>query len=72
LHNARTVAEERKGLLVALSSMKEIGVFALKFLNRLSDYLFVAATDCLIHLAGVEDVNGRNDCTTPYWKIALK
>jgi cob(I)alamin adenosyltransferase len=43
LHLARTVARRAERLMVELSRQEEVGAAALKYVNRLSDFLFVAA-----------------------------
>jgi cob(I)alamin adenosyltransferase len=43
LHIARTVARRAERLMVELSRHETVGAPALKYINRLSDFLFVAA-----------------------------
>src|SRR5262249_12033636 len=43
LHQARTVARRAERLMVELAQSEKLGVPALKYVNRLSDFLFVAA-----------------------------
>ena len=43
LHLARTVARRTERLMVALAEGEAVGETALKYINRLSDHLFVAA-----------------------------
>lgn len=43
LHLARTVCRRAEREVVTLARQESIGAFAVMFLNRLSDYLFVAA-----------------------------
>jgi cob(I)alamin adenosyltransferase len=43
LHAARTVCRRAERLVVALSRKEGVGPFTVMYLNRLSDYLFVAA-----------------------------
>ena len=43
LHQARTVCRRGERLVVSLSQVDELSEFIIKFLNRLSDFLFTAA-----------------------------
>lgn len=43
LHLARTTARRAERLMVALADRETVGAEALKYINRLSDFLFVAA-----------------------------
>lgn len=43
LHLARTVARRAERLMVELASIEPVGEAALRYINRLSDFLFVAA-----------------------------
>lgn len=55
LHNARTVCRRAERLAVSLSRDENLGDYALKFLNRLSDFLFTAAR-MNNHLSNIEDI----------------
>lgn len=55
LHQARTVCRRVERLAVRLAEVENIGEFTIKFVNRLSDFLFVASR-MANHLAGIEDV----------------
>ncbi len=55
LHVARTVCRRAERCAVTLAETEEIGEFAVMFLNRLSDFLFVAARRVNAAL-GVPDV----------------
>ena len=46
LHQARTVARRAERTMVALSHEAEVSAEALRYVNRLSDFLFVAARWC--------------------------
>lgn len=46
LHQARTVCRRAERVCVALSAKQEVNPAALTYLNRLSDFLFVAARWC--------------------------
>lgn len=56
LHVARTVCRRAERLMVELSQMPDepVGEFALQYINRLSDYLFVAAR--FVNNKGKDDV----------------
>ena len=43
IHLARTICRRAERLVVSLNEKEAVGEFAIPFLNRLSDYLFVAA-----------------------------
>ena len=43
LHVARTAARRAEGLMVALAQREQVGAPAMRYINRLSDLLFVAA-----------------------------
>ena len=58
LHQARTVCRRAERLAVSLARSEPVGPLVVKYLNRLSDALFVLAR-YENHQAGVEDV---------YWK----
>ena len=55
LHHGRTVCRRAERAAVELSHSENIGSFAVQFLNRLSDFLFVTARMANF-LEGVEDV----------------
>jgi len=46
LHQARTVARRAERMMVSLSAEADINPHALAYINRLSDFLFVAARWC--------------------------
>ncbi len=58
LHHARAVARRAERLLVALARTEDVGPCVVRFLNRLSDLLFVLAR-WANHAAGVADVPWR-------------
>lgn len=58
LHLARTVCRRAERLAVALAAEDNIGSVVVKFLNRLSDYLFTAARYVNFQ-AGIQDVPWR-------------
>jgi cob(I)alamin adenosyltransferase len=60
LHNARTVCRRAERLAVRMNVDEDLGLFVVKFLNRLSDFLFTAAR-MANHLAGVKDVEWKKD-----------
>jgi cob(I)alamin adenosyltransferase len=55
LHLARTVCRRAERIAVELSQSEELGEFIIKFLNRLSDYLFTASRYAN-QLAGKADI----------------
>ncbi len=55
LHFARTVARRAERGVVALSRESSVDPLVVKYLNRLSDWLFVQARLCN-HVAGVADI----------------
>jgi cob(I)alamin adenosyltransferase len=55
LHNARTICRRAERKAVTLSNYENIGEHVIIFLNRLSDFFFVAAR-MANYLAGVHDV----------------
>lgn len=58
LHNARTVCRRAERLAVELSNLEDLGDKAIMFLNRLSDYLFMASR--MANFAeGVNDIEWR-------------
>ena len=60
LHQARTVCRRAERLAVELSEKETLNPYVIKFLNRLSDYLFTAAR-LSNNLAGIEDVRWNKD-----------
>jgi cob(I)alamin adenosyltransferase len=46
LHLARTVARRAERLMVALAAVEPVNPDAIRYINRLSDFLFVAARAC--------------------------
>ena len=59
-HMARTIARRAERSLVALSGIEPVGPYSLKYLNRLSDLLFVAA----------RAINRSEACPDVLWKSA--
>jgi len=55
LHHARTVARRAERAMVSLSQDQEVRGIIIRYLNRLSDYLFVA-TRSTNHDHGIDDV----------------
>ena len=53
-HIARTVCRRAERNLVSLSEMTKTNPIHLKYLNRLSDYLFVLARDILLSNDSIE------------------
>lgn len=60
LHVARTVCRRAERNAVTLAGIENIGDHAVRFLNRLSDYLFVAARRTNVAL-GADDVQWNAD-----------
>lgn len=58
LHVARTICRRAERCAVALAGHEEVGIYVVKYLNRLSDYLFTAARAVNAE-AGVGDVPWR-------------
>lgn len=58
LHLARTVCRRAERLTVSLAIHEDVGGFVVRYLNRLSDYLFTAAR-IANHRAGIEDTPWR-------------
>ncbi|EBW2250197.1 ATP:cob(I)alamin adenosyltransferase, partial [Salmonella enterica subsp. enterica serovar Enteritidis] len=46
LHLARTVARRAERLVVSLAAVEPVNPEAIRYINRLSDFLFVAARLC--------------------------
>lgn len=59
LHNARTVCRRAERLAVELASVEEIGEYVVRYLNRLSDFLFTAARYAN-HTSGIKDVEWKS------------
>ncbi len=55
LHTARTVARRAERRVVTLMSQEPVDPLLLKYINRLSDFLFVAAR-AINHALGAEDI----------------
>ena len=55
LHQARTVCRRAERIAVSIMHEENLGAYTIKFINRLSDYLFEASRYAN-HLEGVEDV----------------
>ncbi len=58
LHQARTVCRRAERRAIALAAEESIGEFVVKYLNRLSDYLFTAARYANL-LDGEEDIRAE-------------
>lgn len=54
-HMVRAICRRAERDVIALSEVATINAFALEFLNRLSDYLFVVARSCA-RITGVDEV----------------
>jgi cob(I)alamin adenosyltransferase len=54
-HVARTVCRRAERLVVALAQEEPVAALVIKYLNRLSDYLFVLSRKMALEL-GVEEV----------------
>ncbi|MFM8839977.1 MAG: cob(I)yrinic acid a,c-diamide adenosyltransferase [bacterium] len=59
LHLARTVCRRAERAIVALKQVEEINPTVLRFINRLSDYLFVAARYANAK-AGIDDIEWKS------------
>ncbi len=59
-HIARTVCRRTEREIVALARVEEVNPISLKYLNRLSDYLFVAAR-AILRQAGDKEVYWNNE-----------
>jgi len=55
LHHARTVCRRAERHVVALAKAEDVGPFAVKYVNRLSDYLFTVARTAN-RMLGIADV----------------
>jgi len=64
LHQARAVARRAERILVTLAREEELGPCVIRFVNRLSDLLFVLAR-AANHAAGVSDVPWRPRADEP-------
>jgi cob(I)alamin adenosyltransferase len=60
LHLCRTIARRAERLIVNLSAMEEINENGLRYINRLSDFLFVLARYAN-HSEGVDDVRWQKE-----------
>ncbi len=60
-HMARTVARRAERLMVALSKSVDVKPEALKFVNRISDLMFVIARQCNF-ISGVDEIFWSKDC----------
>jgi len=58
LHLARTVCRRAERITVSLAEHEDLGGFVVRYLNRLSDYLFTVAR-VVNHRAGIEDTPWR-------------
>jgi cob(I)alamin adenosyltransferase len=58
LHLARTICRRAERITVALAAHEDVGAFVIRYLNRLSDYLFTAAR-LANHRAGIADTPWR-------------
>ncbi|MCH7742810.1 MAG: cob(I)yrinic acid a,c-diamide adenosyltransferase [Proteobacteria bacterium] len=59
-HMARSICRRAERQTVALGQAETLNACSLQFLNRLSDYLFVAARSCA-RLTGIEEVLWKKD-----------
>lgn len=59
-HIARTVCRRAERLVVSLSEKETIDILVIKYLNRLSDYLFVLARK-MGHELGIEETPWRSE-----------
>lgn len=60
LNNARTIARRSERVIIALSANEEVRKDIIVFMNRLSDFLFVASRFAN-HKAGIDDVIWKKD-----------
>lgn len=59
-HMARSICRRAERQTVALGQAETVNVYSLQYLNRLSDYLFVAARSCAL-ITGIEEVLWKKD-----------
>ena len=64
-HVARTVCRRTERMILALSTQEYVDPLLLKWINRLSDYLFIAAR-YINHADGVEEITWRQSKKQEY------